>query len=97
MAAIVEKGRGQYRSLFAVAAGGGLRAGELFALRVEDVNFKDGVITVRRSIVEGMEGTPKNGEIRHVPIDASVVAEIKKHLNGRKSGQIGRASCRERE
>ena len=88
MAAIVEMGRGQYRSLFAVAAGGGLRAGELFALRVEDVNFKDGVITVRRSIVEGMEGTPKNGEIRHVPIDASVVAEIKKHLNGRKSGLV---------
>jgi len=88
MAAIVEMGRGQHRSLFTVAAGGGLRAGELFALRVEDVNFKDGVITVRRSIVEGMEGTPKNGEIRHVPIDASVVAEIKKHLNGRKSGLV---------
>ena len=88
MAAIVEMGRGQYRSLFAVAAGGGLRAGELFALRVEDVNFKDGVITVRRSIVEGVEGTPKNGEIRHVPIDASVVAEIKQHLNGRKSGLV---------
>jgi len=86
MAAIVEMGRGQYRSLFAVAAGGGLRAGELFALRVEDVNLNDGVITVRRSIVEGMEGTPKNGEIRHVPIDVSVVTEIRKHLNGRKSG-----------
>jgi len=88
MAVIVEMGRGQYRSLFAVAAGGGLRAGELFALRVEDVNLKDGVITVRRSIVEGVEGTPKNGEIRHVPIDSSVVAEIKKHLNGRKSGLV---------
>ena len=88
MAAIVEMGQGQYRSLFAIAAGGGLRAGELFALRVEDVNLKDGVITVRRSIVEGMEGTPKNGEIRHVPIDSSVVAEIKVHLNGRKSGLV---------
>lgn len=88
MAAIVEEGRKQFRSLFAVAAGGGLRAGELFALRVEDVNLKDGVITVRRSIAEGMEGTPKNGEIRHVPIDASVVAEIKKHLNGRRAGLV---------
>ena len=65
-----------------------MRAGELFALCVEDVNPKEGVITVRRSIVEGMEGTPKNGEIRHVPIDSSVVAEIKKHLNGRKSGLV---------
>jgi integrase len=60
----------------------------LFALRVEDVNLKDGVITVRRSIVEGMEGTPKNGEIRHVPVDASVVAEIKKHLNGHRAGLV---------
>lgn len=55
-----------------------MRAGELFALCVEDVNLKDGVVTVRRSIVEGMEGTPKNGEIRRVRIDSSVVAEIKK-------------------
>jgi integrase len=88
MAAIVERGRGQYRSLFALAAGAGMRAGELFALRVEDVNLNDGVITVRRSIVEGQESTPKNGEIRHVPIDVSVVAEIKKHLNGRKGGLV---------
>jgi len=57
-------------------------------LRVEDVNLKDGVITVRRSIFEGMEGTPKNREIRHVPIDSLVVAEIKKHLNGRKCGLV---------
>lgn len=88
MAAIVGMGREQYRSLFAVAAGAGARAGEMFALRVEDVNLKDGVITIRRSIVEGMEGTPKNGEVRHVPIDASVVTEIKKHLNGRRAGLV---------
>jgi integrase len=88
MAAIVEMGRGQYRSLFAVAAGTGMRVGELFALRVEDVNLRDGVITVRRSIVEGEEGTPKNDETRHVPIDCSVVAEIKKHLNGRRAGLV---------
>ena len=60
----------------------------MFALRVEDVNLHDGLITVRRSIAEGMEGTPKNGEIRHVPIDASVVREIKKHLNGRRAGLV---------
>jgi integrase len=88
MAAIVEMGRGQLRSLFAVAAGAGPRAGEMFALRAEDVNLNEGVITIRRSIVEGVEGTPKNGEIRHVPIDASVVAEIRKHLNGRRAGLV---------
>lgn len=88
MSAIVEEGRKQFRSLFAVAAGTGMRSGELFALRVEDVNLKDGVITVRRSIVEGQEGTPKNGKTRHVPIDATVVAEVKKHLDGRKAGLV---------
>jgi integrase len=92
MAAIVEMGRGQFRSLFAVAAGAGSRAGEMFALRVEDVNLKEGVITIRRSIVEGVEGTTKNDGIRHVPIDASVVAEIKKHLDGRRAGLVWRSN-----
>jgi len=88
MAAIVEMGRGQFRSLFAVTTGTGARAGEMFALRVEDVNLNQGVITIRRSIVEGIEGTTKNDGIRHVPIDASVVAEIKTHLNGRRAGLV---------
>ena len=86
MAAIVEMGRKQYRSLFAVAAGTGARFGELAGLHVEDVNLDAGIITIRRSIVEGVESTPKNDETRHVPIDSSVVLEIKKHLNGRSAG-----------
>jgi integrase len=88
MAAIVEMGRKQFRSFFAVATGAGPRFGEMSALRLEDVNLNDGVITIRRSIVEGVEGTTKNDKIRHVPIDASVVAEIKKHLDGRSAGLV---------
>jgi integrase len=59
MAAIVEGGGKQFRSLFAVAAGTGTRAGELFALRLEDVNLKDGVITVRRSITKARKAHPR--------------------------------------
>lgn len=88
MAAIVDMGRGQYRSLFAVAAGMGARFGELAALRLEDVNFDIGVLTIRRSVVEGVESTPKNDKIRHVPVDSSVLTEIKKHLAGRRAGLI---------
>lgn len=88
MAAIVEMGQGQFRSFFAFAAGAGPRFGEMAALRAEDVNLDAGIVTIRRSIVEGVEGTPKNNKIRHVPIDASVVAEIKKHLNGRRAGLV---------
>jgi len=88
MAAIVDMGRGQYRSFFAFAAGGGPRFGEMAGLQVEDVNLDAGVVAIRRSIVEGVESPPKNDKIRHVPIDASVVTEIKKHLNGRKAGLV---------
>jgi integrase len=92
MAAIVEMGRGQFRSFFAFAAGAGPRHGEMSALRVEDVNLNQGVVTIRRSIVRGVESTTKNDGIRHVPIDTSVVAEIKKHLNGRSTGLVWRSN-----
>jgi integrase len=95
MAAIVNTAKTQLnRGLFALAAGTGARAGELFALRVEtDVNLDQQTITVRRSVFEGQENTAKSDtgdedRTRIVPIDSSVVAEIRKHLNGRKSGYL---------
>jgi Phage integrase family len=36
----------------------------------------------------GVKTRSRNGEIRHVPIDSSVVAEIKKHLDGRRAGLV---------
>jgi len=52
MAAIVNSAKTQLnRALFALAAGTGARAGELFALRVEtDVNLNEQTITIRRSV-----------------------------------------------
>jgi integrase len=95
MAAIVNRAKTQmYRSLFALAAGTGARAGELFALRVEtDVNLDEQTITIRRSVFEGEENTSKTDtgdedRTRTVPIDASIVTEIKKHLKGRRSGYL---------
>jgi integrase len=95
MAAIVNKAKTQmYRSLFALAAGTGARAGELFALRVEtDVDFDEQTITIRRSVFEGEENTSKSdtgdeNRTRTVPIDASIVAEVKKHLKDRRFGYV---------
>jgi integrase len=95
MAAIVNGAKTQlYRSLFALAAGTGARAGELFALRVEtDVDLDEQTITIRRSVFEGEENTSKSDtgdedRTRIVPIDASVIAELKKHLKGRQSGYL---------
>jgi integrase len=95
MAAIVNAAKTQmYRSLFALAAGSGARAGELFALRVEsDVDLDEQTITIRRSVWEGEENTSKSDtgdqdRTRTVPIDASIVKELKKHLKGRRSGYL---------
>jgi len=95
MAAIVNTAKTQLnRALFALAAGSGARAGELFALRVEtDVNLNERTITIRRSVFEGEENTSKSDtgdedRTRTVPIDASVAMEVKKHLEGRPSGYL---------
>jgi integrase len=95
MAAIVKGAKTQLnRALFALAAGSGARAGELFALRVEtDLNLNERTITIRRSVFEGEQNTSKSDtgdedRTRTVPIDASVVMELKKHLQGRQSGYL---------
>jgi len=56
------------RAAFALAAYAGLRAGEVRGLRWSDVDLKRGVLTVRRSVVHGVEGPPKSGNGRVVPI-----------------------------
>jgi integrase len=95
MAAIVNNAKSQMdRSLFALAAGTGARAGELFALRVEtDVDLIEQTITIRRSVFEGEENTSKSDtgdedRTRTVPADASVAAELRKHLKGRGFGYV---------
>jgi integrase len=69
------------QALWAVFFYAGLRGGEVLALRFEDVDLKDGVITVRRSwdVKEG-ETTPKSkaGE-RTVPIPAVLREYIAAH------------------
>ena len=93
MVAVVYKAKNQmHRALYALAAGTGARAAELFALRCEDLNLQladgTGVVTIRRTVFEGKEFTTKSNKVRHVPIDASIVEELKKHLNGRRYGYV---------
>ena len=50
----------EYRSIIIVALHTGMRRGELFGLRWQDVNFATGVITIPRA---------KHGEVRHIPMN----------------------------
>jgi integrase len=91
-AAIVTKAKSQvYRALFALAGVSAMRGGELFGLHVEDIRDQSngtGVVCVRRSVFEGRENTTKSNKVRYVPIDASVMTEINKHLPDRRTGYV---------
>jgi integrase len=59
----------QDAALFTVAAFTGLRLGELGALRWRDVDFAKRIVHVRRNQpAGGVEGTPKSGRVRSVPL-----------------------------
>jgi integrase len=80
---------GQYKVLFHLAGFTGLRSGELVGLRVEDLKLEHGVIEVRRSVWNGIEGEPKprSGK-RDVFIDSVTVRLLCDFLAGRPTGRV---------
>jgi integrase len=84
---IISKAEGQYRILYALLAGSGLRIGEAFALTVEDV--RGSVLHVKGSAWEGTVSSPKtkNGT-REVDIHSSLAELLEDHLAGRSTGYV---------
>jgi integrase len=92
---IIDAAKGQYKSLFAVQFATGMRFGELPGLHVEDLDFKESVIYIRRSTYKSQEVTPKSrAGHREVDLDPAVMALVKKHIGDR---QIGRSFNRKTE
>jgi integrase len=69
---LLQYAEGKWHDMILLAVRTGLRFGELIALKWEDINFKESLITVNRSIVRGIEGSPKNNKIRTIPLTISV-------------------------
>ncbi len=46
----------------------GMRIGEICALDWSDINWESRTVTVRRSVVEGVMGSPKNNRTRTIPL-----------------------------
>ena len=89
MRGIIEASKGQWRVLFATFASTGLRAGEAFGLHVGDIDFDKATITVRRSVWNGQEVTPKTKKgYRVVNVDSALVELLREHLNGRLGGRV---------
>jgi len=89
MRRIIATSKGQWRVLFATLASTGLRAGEAFGLHVEDLDLEAGTITVRRSVWNGEEVTPKTKSgYRVVNIDPELAELLREHVNGRRGGRV---------
>ena len=89
MRQIVDAAKGQWKPLFALLAGSGMRCGELFGLHVEDLDLNNGKITIRRSVRNGEEGPLKTKKgYRKVNVEPEVCAMLAVHLNGRTMGRV---------
>jgi len=65
------------RTIALIAATTGMRRGELFGLKWEDVNFEQRKVHIVRSIVDQVAGEPKTiGSKRPLPIPEQVVASL---------------------
>jgi len=68
----------QDAAIFVTAAYTGLRMGELRALRWADVDFAGERILVRKGVTRWIEGAPKSGRVRSVPL----VEQVARALDG---------------
>jgi integrase len=83
---IIEAAPGQYRVLFALLAGTGVRIGEAAGLHVDDLDLDNGVIYVRRSVWNGQELEPKTeSAVREIDIDPALASLLREHI-----GESGR-------
>jgi integrase len=81
--------KGMYLALFATAAGTGMRSGELFGLRVKDVDLENGMVMVYRSSWEGkIQSTKSENADRIIGIDGSLVQLLRDWIGTRKEGYV---------
>src|SRR5215472_1850057 len=85
---IISKAEGQDRLLYALLAGSGLRIGEAFALRVEDVS--NTVLRVRASAWEGelCDWTKTEAGMREVDLHSSLAETLRGHIGSRTTGLV---------
>lgn len=92
-AAVIAAHPDRYRAMPIVAAGCGLRQGEIFGLRAEDVDFLRHKLSVRQQVklVGGKPRTapPKRGKTREIPLPESVALALAERLRAVPAGDDG--------
>jgi integrase len=86
---IVDEAEGQYKPFFAIQFGTGMRFGEVAGLHVEDLNFEESVIYIRRSTFRHQEvSTKTKAGHREVDVDPETMKMVKEYLGDRQSGRV---------
>jgi integrase len=70
---LLKNANGIWHDMILLAVRTGLRFGELIALQWDDINLKEGILVVNRSIVRNIEGSPKNNKTRVMPLSPSII------------------------
>lgn len=91
--AVIAEHPERWRAIPAVAAGCGLRQGEVFGLRREDVDFLGRMLRVRQQVkrVGGrlVIAPPKGGKLRDVPLPEPVALALSAHVASQPAGPGG--------
>lgn len=81
----------EYKDIFIIALYTGMRMGEILALKKEDIDFKERVIHIRRSLTKNKDGKPILGDttktynsIREIPINSLFEKELKHAIDNMK-------------
>jgi len=86
---IVASAKGQFRLLYALLGGTGLRIGEAAGLEIQDVSPDASTIRIRQSVWNGQKQTPKtHSALREVDLCPSLTAMLKVFVGERKSGLL---------
>jgi integrase len=84
---IVARSQGQFRMLFALLAGTGMRVGEALALRAEDVSADGSVITISKSVWNQIVQNPKTeNALREIDLHPDLAQMLRQFIGGKKTG-----------
>jgi integrase len=91
MSSIVQNATGQFRVLYALLGGSGLRIGEALGLEVQNISDDCRTLHVRQSVWEGVAQKPKTpSAVRDVDVCPSLALMLKGLIGDRKSGLLFR-------
>jgi integrase len=76
---------GHYQAIVPVGAGCGLRIGEIFGLGIDDIDFENEEVKVKRQVKllgsRRLFALPKRNSVRTVPLPRFVADELQKHMD----------------